>query len=519
MKRKLLYLILSVGLIAGLTGCYEDQSTEATHTIPEIMIDTTGIKPLHSLKRFERLQITPSVSKEDTDPSEFSYKWMLSLQPIQNTNTIGTYVCIGEEKDLDAEITVDDDETPYNLWYQVTDNTTGLRKDIVWQVRVLAPYGEGLLVAESHDNGKTADLALIENEHFSTDYTNETLIRHNIFSEANEGAKIEGEVSQIHAFKKNHKTKYYSIFTKSGEDRLLTMNKKYEVMFRNKECFVEECVDVINPTAFHVAAGQAAYMVNNNQVHWAWFNDNTWTGQWGPAIPNQGKSVSIDKTFAAGYGNSPSYWCYYDPTAGCIKKMYNTLMRWDLSSISVVSKGSGWAFDPSNCPGYECVYGGLAPGNRTYLLLRNKESGKYCVFGANSSGNADRYYEIPEFAAMDDAIAYATNENGNVIYFATSNKVYSIILNAEPVMINEVYSSSEEITHFSIFRQAKATTDYYAANLIASGNVVLVGTWNGQNGTVHAIPMLNYNTGELQTAGTVKFEGFGKIMAIIHQFP
>ena len=74
MKRKLLYLILSVGLIAGFTGCYEDQSTEATHTIPEIVIDTTGIKPLHSLKRFKRLQITPSVSKEDTDPSEFSYK-------------------------------------------------------------------------------------------------------------------------------------------------------------------------------------------------------------------------------------------------------------------------------------------------------------------------------------------------------------------------------------------------------------------------------------------------------------
>ena len=290
-------------------------------------------------------------------------------------------------------------------------------------------------------------------------------------------------------------------------------------MFRNKECFVEECADVINPTAFHVAAGQAAYMVNNNQVHWAWFGDNLWTGQWGPAIPNQGKSVSIDKTFAAGYGNSPSYWCYYDPTAGCIKKMYNMLMRWDLSSISVVSKGSEWAFDPSNCPGYECVYGGLAPGNRTYLLLRNKESGKYCVFGANSSGNADRYYEIPEFAAMDDAIAYATNENGNVIYFATSNKVYSIILNAEPVMINEVYSSTAEITHFSIFRQAKATTDYYSANLQASGNVVLVATWDGQNGTVIAIPMLNYNTGELQTAGAVKFEGFGKIMAIKHQFP
>ena len=73
MKRNLLYLVLCVSLLTSLTGCYEDKSTEATIEIPEIEIDTTGIKPELVVTRYQRLQVNPSVSKEGTDPSEFSY--------------------------------------------------------------------------------------------------------------------------------------------------------------------------------------------------------------------------------------------------------------------------------------------------------------------------------------------------------------------------------------------------------------------------------------------------------------
>ena len=78
MKRSILYITLCFNLLIGMTGCYDDQSTEATNPIPEIVIDTTGIEEQFTLQRFDRLQINPKVSKENTDPSALSYKWMLS---------------------------------------------------------------------------------------------------------------------------------------------------------------------------------------------------------------------------------------------------------------------------------------------------------------------------------------------------------------------------------------------------------------------------------------------------------
>ena len=519
MKRNLLYLVLCANLLAGMTSCYDDKSTEATHLIPEIVIDTTGIQPTHSLKRYERLQISPSVSKADTDPSEFSYRWMLSMNPVASTGTKDAYICISEEKDLDAQITVEDNETPYRLWYQVTDNTTGLRKDIVWNVQVLAPYGEGLLVVESHDNGQTSDLALIENELISKGYVGETQIRHNIFSEANEGAKINGEVFQINAFKRYNKTKFYNIFSKSGEDIYLFMDKKYQVLYRNLEAFVDFASDVVKPTSFHVNSGQLAYFVNDNKLHWAWLANDLWEGKWGAPIPNKGATVEVDKTLAIGYSNAPYYSSFYDPTAGCIKQLYNTLARWDLSNIAIPQAKEGWTFDPANCPNHETVYGGLAPSNKTYLMLRNKGTGQYIVFVLGNMGGSDSYYEIPENAAMNEAIAYASNENGNVIYFATKHDIYAIVLNAVPVQVNKVHSFTDEITHFSFFRQARATSSTSSANLDASGRALIAATWDGSKGTVNAIPIANYSVGQLYPAGIVKFGGFGKIMAVTHQYP
>ena len=83
MKRNLIYYFLSLNfLFIGLTACYEDKSTEADHIIPEIKIDTTGIGETLSILRLGQLTVNPSVSKEDTAPSEFSKEWKLSMEPV-----------------------------------------------------------------------------------------------------------------------------------------------------------------------------------------------------------------------------------------------------------------------------------------------------------------------------------------------------------------------------------------------------------------------------------------------------
>lgn len=518
MKRNLLYLVLCVNLLIGLTGCYEDKSTEATHFIPEIVIDTTGIGEMKTLKRFERLQINPKVSKEGTDPSNFSYKWMLSLNPIEAGKT-PAYECIGEEMSLDAEITRDDNEKTYRLWFQVTDNTTELRKDMIWEVRVLAPYGEGLLIAEEVEGG--TDLALIESKQFSDGYQDAPLIRHNIFSSSNEGKKINADLFKMSAFKEAHNLKYYILLGK-GEDKYLLLDKTYKTKYRNEEGFVEYAVDNLNPTDFDVT-GDAAYLVNDNQLHWMWLSTSNSPMQWGAPIPYQGEYVEVDKMLAAGVYNGPGYSLFYVPSAGCFKTLYNTTMRWDLAEVSKTAQGN-WGFDPQNCPNLEMIYGGLAPDNRVCALMKNKEDGSYFIVGQQTKSGykagtiSDIYIELPE-CELDNAIAFASHELGGVLYFATKHDIYAIVLNAVPVQVNKIHSFTDEITHMSIFRQARNTTDYYSATLEDSNQTILATTWNGSTGSVYAIPILNFYTGELDFSSHTKYEGFGKISTVIHQYP
>ena len=513
MKRKLLYLALCVNFLLGMTGCYEDLSTEATHTIPEIVIDTTGIDATFTLKRFERLQINPKVSKEGTDPSEFSYKWMLSMKPVK-FGTQDAYECISEEKDLDAEINRDDDETTYRLWYQVTDNTTGLRKDMIWTIRVLAPYGEGLLVAEEVNGG--TDLALIESEEFSDGWEEAPLIRHDIFSTANDGAVIDADIFQLSAFREGSSTytKYY-LTLGEGNDKYLLMNKTYKVVQRNEEAFEAGSVKKVAPTQF-IPFAYAFYLVNDGKMHWMFTSPNSTQMKWSPEVPYQGGYVALNM-LAGGKYTGTNYSFYYDEANSRLMQLYNTTMRWDLATISV-GKVNGINFDPTNCPGIEMIYGGIAPDNRVYGLFKRND-GSYFILCLNGPKQYfDRYYELPA-CELDNAIAYASCEMGNVLYFATTNKIYAIQLDAAPVSIYEAYSTTEEITHMSIFRQAKNATSSSNATLAGSAQTILVTTWNGTKGTVHYLPIDNGTTGDLNLGEAKKFEGFGKISTVTHQYP
>jgi hypothetical protein len=71
----------------------------------------------------------------------------------------------------------------------------------------------------------------------------------------------------------------------------------------------------------------------------------------------------------------------------------------------------------------------------------------------------------------------------------------------------------------SFLRQAKTTTDYYDPDLSTSSNLMLIATYDGTNGKLTTIPLLNASTGELDTSLTEQYTGFGKILTTVHQYP
>ena len=524
MKRNLLYLFICVNFMLGLTACYEDKSTPADHVIPEIVIDTTGIKETFTLKQFERLQITPSVSKADTDPSDLSYKWMMSLKPVSFSTTAlheDRYICIGEEMTLDAEITVEDAVEPYRLWYQVTDNTTGLRKDIVWEVNVQAPYGEGLLIVESKDGGNTADLALLQSEQFTKGHEGEPAVSSNIYSKANNGATINADVFQLSAFRMARSDKYFALLGK-GEDQYLLLNKKYKLQYRNEEGFVEGAIEKVDPTFMGVFSGQYFVLVNDGKIHTMYCSGGQLAGdglhvRWGIPAQYQKKAVTVDKMLAMGFNNYPSTHYYYDKEAGAVKAVLHVIINSNAYLYDVPTK-AGWDFNPKACPNWETVFSGYAPGKCACLLMKEKTSGEYGIFvGANFSA-MQAFIKIPE-CELDNAIGYAVNEQGNVLYFATAHDIYAIQLDLTPAQVVKIHSFEDEITHFSFFRQAWETTDYASSTLSTCKKILLAATWNGTEGKLTTLPILNFATGEIDKANIVEYGGFGKIMTLTHQYP
>ena len=522
MKRNFIYYFLAFNfLFLGLTACFEDQSTEADHIIPEIEIDTTGIGEELSILHMGKLTLSPSVSKEGTDPSEFSYEWKLSMEPVVQ-GTKDTYITISTDRTLDMQITLDDATDPYCLWYQVTDNTTGLRKDIVWKLYVKAAYNEGLLVAESHDNGHTTDLAFIESEQFTYGHKGEAKIHHNLFSNANEGAKIESEVTQICAMKRTHqsypKTKFFGLIGQ-GEDKYLLLDKHYTIKYRNEEGFHDGAINNLNPTQLAIYNRRYYSIINNGKWHTMDMESTDGVGMvW--SIPNFNATFSngypVDKMVAYGYKNLTYTHLFYDNQAG----KFTTVLVHPMTKNGytyALPKNSDFNFDPQNCPNLETIYGALGPSNVLCMLMKNKETGKYFVLGVNSSQNKIVLYaELPE-CNIDEAVGFAANEAGNVIYYATKNDIYVVVLAAVPVQVNKIHSFNDEITHFSFFRQARATTDTSSANLATALNTLLVATWDGNEGAVHTIPVISPNVGGIDTNGIVEYNGFGKILTITHQ--
>lgn len=523
MKRNLIYWVFVLGLSTIMSACFEDKSSEADHIIPEIEIDTVGIGAELEVLRYGQLKISPSVQKVGTDPSAFTYKWMLSLEPISPVST-PEYFCIGTEMTLDTQIEFDSNSDPYRLWYQVTDNTTGLRKDIVWELTIKAPYNEGLIIAESFDNGQTTDLAFLEGKDFTVGYEGEPKTYHELYSAANGGQKIQGRVKQMVAYKQQHQSLPYSKFfgiISEGEDKYLHLNKNYEVVYRNEEGFMDGAIDVLNPTHLSIFNSRYLSIINNGSMHTVDYN-GTQLIQFSLAnittvIGGTTDTPVYDKYAAHGINTSWYYpYLFYDNVRGafCTISGYpsvsNTLVF--LSS----SKDFG-NFNPSSCPGLETVFGSFGYSNQLFMIMKKSETGSYLIYSCNKSGSPAQYHELPVGCGVEDAVGFVASQLGNVIYFATKYDLYAIVMDAEPLQVNKVHSFSDEITHFTVLRQAACTTNYYSQSLETHENLLMVATWNGSSGSLNTVPIESPNTGDLAVGEVKEYSGFGKILYVTHQ--
>lgn len=531
-------LLIIIGVLI-LNSCFKDDSKEFT-LINSINIDITGIPESFNVKRYDSISITPLVYKNGLSDENLSFRWQIIGGDVERD--------LGDKLNLKAEITEVVMTNPYKLILTVTDNKAGLEEYMVWPVTVRTEIGAGLIVSDTRDDGVTSDLTLIMSYDFTSNYSGDTKIYHNLFSNSNNGERINGVVNDIHTINAYNER---SITVLSSKDILHMDPYDYVCTRKNNDLFYVKFKDdePILPTSVAFNYGRPTQYIALSGNVFARSVDgprSNYNFQATIAFPNLPITTNYNiKKICAAWGNSTNNTIGYgfDEQSGCFIGI-----RASVYALQYLSSGMG-AFDLNNIRNSKCLYLGMGYIGSTarpmYAILKDTIENKNYLYhleqnvsiasaGYNAKIAAAKYdltaINCPE---IKDAKFFASNMNDNSFFYATENKVYSMLISLD-IRINSlpqyVCKAGEVITEMKLWTSASAGAVAVGGmvkdaggrrRFDSQGRLLLVCTYNESTneGKVIAIPVETINSGFLdQEPSSYRiFGGFGKIVNLSPQ--
>lgn len=538
MKSK--FLILIVLLACSLTGCFKDESNTSVEMINPIVIDMGGASTSVSTYLLDTLEIKPVVYKIGTDDARLKYKWEISGNDLYPT-------VIDTKMSLKALVTVPPSANPYTVTLTVTDEDTGLQSFQLYSVSVLSNMGMGLLVADSRDGANT-DLNLVMAKEFSQSYITfdekDTKVLYQIYSQVN-GAPMEGLVT--HMVSTGHYTTPTRTFTAVTPNHAYRMDPyDYELVLKDNGLFFVS-VPEFNPS-YVGYDDSAAYdiMVIGGKIYPRW-------GRWGnvmykPDLELTDRShynVRIGTSSIAGYTYTAL--TFYDEDNNRFIRCDGAYTELQLMDQPI----EPGPFDFTNVGDLTAVYMGMgnmvfmsevdspADFNTTYAVMKSRTGSDHWLLTyltGDSYDNVPRYratgkYKLSDFPGFPKVVSYECSPIENVLFYATEDKIYSLLLSGNNPQSMERYTvePGEKITSIMLWRMTgqgairfkDSTTEegYYEGR---SGNrMMIVATYNEATGEgkITAIPLINVGSGTLETdkAFHKVYDGFGRIVCMTPQ--
>lgn len=517
MKIIMNYMLLCLSLLWVCSCSYEDLSSYDTVKSTEIVIDTTGIPSSHLVNFGDTLRISPTVTREGTTGDHFTYQWRLSLNP-GNDNIMAT---IGTERALKAAIKVTPDAAKYRLWYIVTDNLTGLKKDIVWSVEVQASSGKGLVVAHTKDN-QSFDFDVLMSEQFSPATANPDYVKpepgnkdvvkfqvylRNMYSLSN-GKRFDGNVQSLYFSKEmqgKRNVNFLYINTVNGIERVNTLDFRFDC--KDRDLFYDPDL-VISPLAHDIALGFPFYVGGDGKLIQREKAKEDDVRKFG--IPKAGNYVA-NKFISVSSSRNDYSLAFYDEVNG---KFWGIGYYPDVTipAKEFAKAPDNLPFDSGNVKGFKVLGSGCAATSSEHrFVLKNEKTSKvfiYCL-NQNSPFRPKAIYDISNAPKIDIAKNFIVCYYQNVIYYQADNEIYAIILGASTPRYELKFTAPATITHVSM---------YVAVTYIQTTNLVLlVSTYDGSEGKIHALPLINLGTGNLDVTNMRVYDGFGKISCVTAQ--
>lgn len=512
-------ILFSLMAILFLAACYDDDSTLPSMEYPTIVADKSGEdsylmgaygSEFTYIPRLCKMVNRDSIPLTEEEFSDYTYRWTQTL--LSNGNDTTTRV-LSNERILNTIISSipTGQYTYYTLTLHITHKASGVKKDLIWKMKITGVYGGALIIAETSDE-KNSDISLIMSRTFNNDLKdyNADIVHHNAYSK-NNNALIEGIVSQVSYVQSSED---YADITTLIEGKSLVriepVTMKY--MDQDMDCFYYT-PKVFNPQVIYESWGNHI-LINNGLVQY--YNTNS------------GHKFTLDSEskydLAKAYVGCLGYvdGIFFDKKA----EKFVQFSTWDKEVLDLGPVGSG-AFDPNNMKGFECIYGGTG-NNKTARWLMKKE-GHYFIYEMHQDKFTGLHiYDMENCPDLDKTSCYAFSAGNAEFYYSVGNILYIVPLSGDKpgrLVSYDKFGSQETITHILVHKDAGYTTwseetDPATGESVpfwrkSANNVIVVVTYDGTEGRVYTLPIQYGGSGGIAPDKYVRcYDHFGRITGI-----
>lgn len=514
---------LFIGIVFQLfcISCFDDESNKDIKALNPIVIENIDLRlNSYSLYMGDTLRIEPLVYCEGVPDAKMSFEWKMFGGTISPTVIDSTMF-------LSAKIVAPPFTSPYTLRLTIKDEVTGICRIEKFNITVLSPYGEGLIVADTKD-GVNSDLSLVMSKQFSSQIPstdNQKKVFRDIWSQ-NNGSPLPGLVLDAvtssygtnrsltvltteHLYRADHydfvKIPYES------DEQLFTVTPPHIGQGYTDGSFV-----IYTPTRHEIMCANGLVTprsVQNNNRLFAY-----------TMYPSKVSQYKVTHLYAP-----QSYMAYAYDALGKQMLFFDYSKCW-----APQEQAGGSKFDVCDLSDYEPLFLGEISQGVT-LLAKQKSTGAYkgLVMNKQNSNGPNYAKAVFDFSSAKNiaqAKFFELNVIEDVVYYATETELYAtptVNINAQ---IQWTAEQGDKITGMKIYDWTGGNRDHES---ISSDGEIGTATWGSQNrmimiftyngftkeGKVTCVPIVTFGVGGLEQnkAFHVEFSKFGKILGVYKQ--
>ena len=538
MKKNALMIALFTTL--ALSSCYEDKSTLPENSFDGVELNITEEEKIIRVGYKEQLDIVPNITKNGkADDAGLTYEWAINLFPGWSKME---YEVIGTEKELHTVLNNDVNVDSYYLRLLVTDTQhDDLQYSFLYQIFVQPSMLDGLLVADTKDE-QTTDLNLVMNNKLTAFYDKEEKVFRNILSD--KGAAYPGLIKSLTPASAGYYPGDNLMWLIDEDGKTGAYETENYTLYGMEKCFIyqPERVDVVMRAGQYICAATDMGFFGVNYVNFM----SSFFG-WPTAAAG---GYPIDNAVYASYSGA-SIGSNYSPYAltawYCNEKDAFVSGNINYAGASAAEFINPNGYDLSN---KRAVAGAMSVDEITpVFLLKDEVTGEYTIYVLSRQKDAewdsdwvnivspaeDAYIKVAHTVPaegktlLDKAVATDFACLESILYVATEDGVYTINFAGSTPTVNTVAqftANGEKITGMQLYQQGQYVTAYdnvanpeYPENggwekKEWNNRAVVVTAQKGEEGVVYVVPMKNLGTGNLDASAALRYDGFGRILAV-----